>query len=339
MGGVSSRQRAKYAEKLEAWENKCAAIDAEEAEARLLSTPGSCRLTLYWLQSLAGLAELPFRATWHVALLCVAQLALSVCYLQELAFGGAVCLKWAAHQVSHHAMQLRIYAGCSIGSASHMLCFNLKHPSNPFYVYTEDVSLNRPLKPADPEAGCLSLAAGCFGGCGDGCGGCDGSAQLLFKQARSMLCVFGGPRASCHPAGYAGPCPESCGCETQEARWQRWAAEVSGARAARTAAFEALYDAEPGAPGGGRYLFARTASGKATALIVTSGGDGDGSAGGGDDGSLCFGCPCLDRPCLEAGRRRPRATQHVGYGSIAQSPPLARGAVPDAKAVVLQPTG
>lgn len=243
MGGVAIRAREvtaqvtdpaawnKFQEDLKQWEETCSAMDQWEAEVSQKSVPGPCCLSVYWWQMLCTLCEVPCRLSYHLVMWGLGSL-LSLCFgrrneLLEL------------HETAHAAMFL-VY----VHIIPQMMVHNLANPCSPFYVYEEDVSLQRPGKPQfigpdskPDERGKKSKPNGWCTCCDCKClDFLDHSNRLI----RAAFCWLG-CHHSCHPALVCGPLctdPSCCTCcESWTQRFERWDRDGAEAKQKRTREF------------------------------------------------------------------------------------------------------
>ena len=234
---------------LEEWRVLCAAMAAhEERAARTASPDDCCTLSGYCCLQCTGLVfELPFRCCYHAA--CIASSTGCI----WLTCGAA---ELPARLFGHHWLTLREYY-----YLAHMMLTNFQNPTNPVYIYKPDVRLRRPPHPnckdgsgRTPGQGdcccCCTFTPTCTGDCThcftpvtvccetDCCSCMDWFEPLLYREIRSLLCVF-----SCLSACHCGRCCGPLPCfEDTTARHTRWLREIDKDMDRRTQAFMRAYN-------------------------------------------------------------------------------------------------
>eukprot|EP00164_Ancoracysta_twista_P003112 GFYU01004150.1.p1 GENE.GFYU01004150.1~~GFYU01004150.1.p1 ORF type:complete len:372 (+),score=63.81 GFYU01004150.1:56-1171(+) len=212
LASSGSAPSQEYERQYARWSRLCDAITQEETRLRQERMPGRCKLYLYWWQQFLMFIELIVRFVLHFVMMI----------LSALVFVFTWCFwKEAPDQLYHHWGMINMY--CCFPS---WLCNNIMTPSEPHYVYEEEVKIRRPPKPVNPNGGgkngdcCDCDCSGCNNcDCCDDLCSCDDTLPFINRMIRSTMCVLS-LNHSCHPNMTCGPC---CNCyENADQRFKRW---------------------------------------------------------------------------------------------------------------------
>mmetsp|Transcript_86478 Transcript_86478/g.242058 ORF Transcript_86478/g.242058 Transcript_86478/m.242058 type:complete len:305 (-) Transcript_86478:229-1143(-) len=261
MGLASSKPSAEelqlYQAKLRWYEETLEAIEAHEREAWKILTPGTARLSLYWIQMLLCVPESLLRIVFHAFAFLHAAAWLAVMRSAQHV-GRRVC-GWfenrpalrskpkpllAEEQLQHQQWRLRVYAEL----CPPMLRYNLTNPWEPYFADGYEVSVHRPQKPIVRGGG---EPVDCFD-CGCDCRCLEHAEELEVRYFRSSFFVVSGCR-SFQCGSCLGPCVGPCcyspcaggnaqagyckACEPEKVRMLRWLHEAEEAKMRRTSAF------------------------------------------------------------------------------------------------------
>mmetsp|Transcript_35643 Transcript_35643/g.81702 ORF Transcript_35643/g.81702 Transcript_35643/m.81702 type:complete len:297 (-) Transcript_35643:63-953(-) len=254
----SEKRGESHEERVARWNATIEAIEAYEKEEWKKITPGTCRLTIYWIQMLGCGCECIFRwgfhgLAWLFAAIWVASDRVYLDIMERVTGMTTVAKnkgeRLSTKQLAHHQLRIALYGTY----LPQVIVHNLQQPWQPFFFDGADVSIFRPGKPRGRRDDCCDCCQ-CCRCCYDCCALFDVVGE---RYIRSSFCCLSGHH-SCHCGVCLGPCasefcyvpcqevdgyPAICKyCEPEETRIERWMREGHAAKLARTQRF---FEARP----------------------------------------------------------------------------------------------